>query len=268
MLTVSNIAWDDGSDPAFLESVADAGFDGIDIAPTKIWPGWQLPDDCGASFRGQLDQYGLCAIGMQSLFFGAGTLNLFSQVDDDWQAFFSHMGKLAEIATATGATRIVFGAPASRDPHGLDADTAWQIACERLRLVGDLYQNRSIALCMEPVPSAIGGRFLCSTMETADFLRAVNHSSVKLNLDTAVLLHENADILETITQCADIVGHVHASEPALGNFEHPRVDHAAVSAALRKVGYNGAIAIEMAAAPGVEESNLVRALDYVKAIYG
>lgn len=268
MLTVSNIAWHDGSDPVFLEKVADAGFDGIDIAPTKIWPGWQLPDDRGAGFRGQLGQYGLCAVGMQSLFFGAGQLNLFLQEDDGWQAFLSHMERLAEIATATGATRIVFGAPASRDPHSLDTDTAWQIACERLRLVGDLYQGRNIVLCMEPVPSAIGGRFLCSTMETADFLRAVNHASVKLNLDTAVLLHENADISETITQCADLVGHVHASEPALGNFEYPRVDHTAVSAALRKVGYKGAIAIEMAAMPGLEESNLGRALDYVKAIYG
>ena len=120
---------------------------------------------------------------------------------------------------------------------------------------------------MEPVPAAIGGKFLRSTAETTAFLRQVDHPAIRLNLDTAVLLHEAADIPHTIDDCADLIGHVHASEPALGNFEQPMVDHQSVRDALRGIGYTGAVAIEMAAKPAQEASNLARALDYVGSIY-
>jgi D-psicose/D-tagatose/L-ribulose 3-epimerase len=268
MLTVSNIAWLDGADPAFLGMVAAAGFDGIDLAPTKVWPGWQLPPDHGADFRRSLAERGLATVGMQSLFFGAGPLNLFATDPLDWQAFKNHMEMLAAIANATGATRVVFGAPTNRDPGNLDDQQAWELACDRLRDIGDRYAERGIAICMEPVPAAIGGKFLRTTAETAKFLELVSHPAVRLNLDTAVLQHEAADIPRTIAACAGLIGHVHASEPKLGNFERPLADHTAVSKALSDIGYKGAVAIEMAAKPGLEAQNLARALDYVGAIYG
>lgn len=267
MLTVSNIAWRDGADSTFLLMVANAGFDGIDLAPTKIWADWKIPEDLGEKFRLRLESYGLAAVGMQSLFFGAGPLNLFAQDTQDLQAFMSHMKRLAAIAKTTGVSRVIFGAPANRDPGNLEKDIAWQLAVDRLSDIGDFYESCGIQLCMEPVPAAIGGKFLRSTAETVSFLNTINHNAVRLNLDTAVLLYEAADITQTIAESANLIGHVHASEPALGNFDQPQVDHATVSAALRSIGYTGAVAIEMAARPGLESSNLSRALDYVGSTY-
>jgi D-psicose/D-tagatose/L-ribulose 3-epimerase len=267
MLTVSNIAWHDGADPAFLSIVAAAGFGGIDLAPTKVWSDWQLPPDHGADFRRALAERGLATVGMQSLFFGMGSLNLFAIDPLDWQAFINHMETLAAIANATGATRVVFGAPVNRDPGNLDDQEAWELASKRLRDIGDRYAACGIQLCMEPVPVAIGGKFLRTTTETAKFLELVGHPAVRLNLDTAVLQQEAADIPRTIDACAGLIGHVHASEPKLGNFDNPLADHVAVSRGLRDIGYQGAVAIEMAAKPGLEAQNLKRALDYVGAIY-
>jgi hypothetical protein len=42
----------------------------------------------------------------------------------------------------------------------------------------------------------------------------------------------------------------------------------AVRSALQSIGYEGTVAIEMAAKPGFEASNLTRALNYIKSIYG
>lgn len=267
MLTVSNIAWYDGADPTFFRMVANAGFDGIDLAPTKIWPGWNIPADHGASFRRTLSDFGLTAIGMQSLFFEAGRLNLFADSVQSWSAFLSHIDALASIASATGAARMVFGAPANRNPGNFSDDQAWTVALERLRIIGDRLAPLGIQLCMEPAPASIGGKFLCSTDETIEFIRQVDHPSVRLTLDTAVLFYESADIQRTIIECAELIGHVHASEPALGNFDQPLVDHKAVSNALKEVAYKGAIAIEMAAKPSLEHQNLARALDYVGSVY-
>jgi D-psicose/D-tagatose/L-ribulose 3-epimerase len=267
MLTVSNIAWQEGADPTFLRMVADAGFHGVDLAPTKIWPGWQIPADHGAGFRRTLDDFGLSAVGMQSLFFGAGPLNLFADCEQSWAAFLSHMDILAGVAGATGVARMVFGAPANRDPGNLSEDQAWNVALDRLRVIGDRFTPLGIQICMEPVPAAIGGKFLRSTLETMKFVRQVDHPSVRLTLDTAVLFYEAADIQRTIFECAELIGHVHASEPELGDFDHPVVNHQAVSDALKEVAYTGAVAIEMAAKPALEPKNLARALEYVGSVY-
>jgi sugar phosphate isomerase/epimerase len=120
---------------------------------------------------------------------------------------------------------------------------------------------------MEPVPASIGGKFLCSTEEAIRFIRQVDHPSVRLTLDTAVLYHESADIQRTIIESAELIGHVHASEPSLGDFDRPLVDHKAVSNTLKEVAYTGAIAIEMAAKSAREQQNLARALDYVGSVY-
>jgi D-psicose/D-tagatose/L-ribulose 3-epimerase len=44
---------------------------------------------------------------------------------------------------------------------------------------------------------------------------------------------------------ADILAHVHVSEPDLGPFSSPRTDHLAVGDALRAVAYNGWCSVEM-----------------------
>ena len=40
-LAVSNIAWPAEDDPAAYGILRDAGVRGLEIAPTRIWPGWE-----------------------------------------------------------------------------------------------------------------------------------------------------------------------------------------------------------------------------------
>lgn len=268
MLSVSNIAWDDGADPVFLEMISCAGFTGLDFAPTKIWQGWQLPDDYGGQFRKTLEGFGLSAIGMQSLFFDAGRLNLFTNERNEWNKFLAHIEKLACIANATGVTRLVFGAPGNRIPISTSVTQTWEIAGSRLYAVADFLFSRGLTLCLEPVPQQSGGQFLQTTDETISFLREVNHPGLMLNLDTAVLHCEAADIQRVVYACADLIGHVHVSEPQLMNFANPLVNHQTVANALKSIDYAGCVAIEMSAEKGREAINLSQALEYVKSAYG
>lgn len=267
MLTVSNIAWNDGADLEFIRMISQFEFDGLDIAPTKIWPNWNIPSDNGLEFRSVLDSFGLSVIGMQSLFFGAGPLNLFCTENSEWQAFINHFHRLSLIAKATGATRLVFGAPSNRDPRGLEGTQLQELALTRLEIIGDIMLQEGLILCMEPVPCSAGGKFLCTTEEAARFLSILNHPGILLNLDSAVLFIEKADINSTIKQYSHLIAHAHASEPALGNFNEPQVNHMMVSAALKEANYSGAIAIEMNANPNRQRENLIQAMNFVKAVY-
>lgn len=266
-LSVSNIAWDRGDDPAFLALVSGAGFHHVDVAPTKIWPDWMPPPGATERFAAELAQSGLSACGMQSIFFGTANLNIFAADEAEWQRCRSHLRRVAGIARAIGATRVVFGAPGNRDPGSMAPGPVTEMACARLRELGADFLAADAVLCMEPVPADAGGRFLRTTTETAAMVRMVDHPGIGLNLDSAFLTGEGADIPRVIESCADVIAHAHASEPGLGNFAAPAVDHRAVAAALRAIGYAGCVAIEMRAVSGQEESNLRRALAVVGDAY-
>ncbi len=267
LLSVSNIAWHKGDDHEFFDLLKEFGFRGIDVAPTKIWPDWKVTGDSAQILRERLTASGLSAVGMQSIFFGTEGLNLFAQ-PEQWLATKRHLRRVALIAQWIGATRVVFGAPNNRDPNGVPESAVREIAKRRLRKLGAIFSERGAVLCLEPVPIVAGGRFLCTTMEAADFVRDVSHPGIGLNLDAAFLAGEEVPIEQAVRDCADVIAHVHASEPGLGNFAEPKVDHGIIGWALKNIGYSGAVAIEMRAVDGLEDKNLRLAMTVVRQCYG
>ena len=53
------------------------------------------------------------------------------------------------------------------------------------------------------------------------------------------------DVGEAVAACADILSHVHVSEPELGAFDNPVADHRNFAAALRRAGYERWCSVEM-----------------------
>ena len=113
--SVSQIAWESGKDPAFLDLLAVAGFHHVDIAPTKIWPDWKIANPSPAAFRQALANRGMACAGMQSIFFGSKGLNVFGD-DTSWDALARHFAQVCAVAGELGVAAVVFGAPANRDP--------------------------------------------------------------------------------------------------------------------------------------------------------
>ena len=269
-LSVSQIAWESGKDPAFFDLLAGADFTRVDIAPTKIWPDWTISSPSPSDYKSTLAARGMACSGMQSIFFGCKGLNVFGD-DVSWKALCAHFGVVSKMAGELGVKAVVFGAPGNRDP-GENAADIMPRALDRFGKLGDLAQAEGTCLCLEPVPADLGSRFLRTTKETADFARRLNHPAVKMNLDTAVLVAEGWNAAETraaVMQNIDVIGHVHASEPQLGPFAAPQGMHTDVARALRDSGYKGGVAIEMRAVANADQSraNLIEALDFVASAY-
>lgn len=267
LLSVSNIAWHKGDDPVFFRLLKEYGFGAIDVAPTKIWPDWGANADAVSAFKGRLAEQGLKAVGMQSIFFGTQGLNVFA-ASEQWLATKRHLRKVTALAQKLGVTRVVFGAPNNRDPGETVPAQVREIALRRMRRLGAIFAEKQAILCLEPVPATAGGKFLLTTRETAEFVREVGHAGIGLNLDAAFLSGEGVPIAESVRAFADVIAHVHASEPELGTFANPKADHVAIAAALRKIDYRGAVAIEMRGVDGAEEANLRTAMTVVRQHYG
>jgi D-psicose/D-tagatose/L-ribulose 3-epimerase len=269
-LSVSQIAWESGQDPVFLDLLESAGFHHVDIAPTKIWPDWSYTQPSPQEFRTILAGRKAACSGMQSLFFGTKGLNVFGD-DTAWKGLAAHFEGICTAAGELGVKAVVFGAPANRDP-GENAGDIMPKAFDRFGALGDIAAKAGTCLCLEPVPADLGSRFLRTTGETAAFARKLAHPAVKMNLDTAVLAAEGCDAAQVraaVLENMDVIGHVHASEPQLGSFHHPVSRHADMGAALREANYTGGMAIEMRAGATPEQSraNLIEALAFVAGAY-
>lgn len=74
-LSISNIAWDAVNDEAMYNFIKEAGFSGLELAPTRIFPEWPYERIAEArAFAEKMCQdYGLAIPSIQSIWYGWGS---------------------------------------------------------------------------------------------------------------------------------------------------------------------------------------------------
>lgn len=244
-LSASNIAWDVCEDDAVAKVLRNAGIDQIDIAPGKYFPDPQLTLDAEIDrVRDRWNERGFTITGMQALLFGTSGLNLFS---DAGGVMFDRLCQMARIGSRLGARTMTFGSPKQRDRTGIDDTSALRIAGDLFRRLGDVALQGGITVCLEPNPASYGCNFLTTTLETAEFIRALDHPAVRLQLDVGAMAMNRESPTECVAEFAPLIGHVHASEPGLATLGDGGALHGEAGAALRKRRPDLTVTIEMAA---------------------
>jgi sugar phosphate isomerase/epimerase len=266
-LAVSNIAWPTEMDAAAFEFLAANGIDGIEVAPTRVWPQWQgLHPTSVREFRRVVESNGLRISSLQSILFQKPELKLFGS-DQDRQAMEEHLRRCADLAAGLGAGCMVFGAPRNRDRGSLPEARAFAIAVEFFARMGVYCAKRDVYLGFEANPVEYQCNFATDSGTAARLVRAVGSEGFRLHLDTACLHLAGEDAAQAIRGNADILRHFHASEPYLAGFSAPVAAHQQAAAALRSVHYDRWVALEMRAGdpslPALEE-----AVRFIRGIYG
>ena len=244
-LSVSNIAWDAEEESEVFELLKASGVSGIEMAPTKIWPGWQdASPDKAAQVRQEYEARGFKIPALQAILFDKSDLQVFGSADSQ-ESMLIHLDKVASLAKAFGAKVLVFGSPRNRDRGSLSAEQAFIQGVEFFRRAGDACAKWDVQLCLEPNPSVYNCNFMTHWYEVLEMVNAVSHPSVCVHLDAACIALEGDDVVEAIHQCADKITHFHVTEPNLGDFSIPTLNHATIGKALKKVAYDGWLSIEM-----------------------
>ena len=244
-IAFSNIAWDPAEQAEILPVLQAARIAGIEIAPTKIWPAWVGATTAAASQVAQsLAAQGFTIPSMQALLFGHPELKLFGG-EPERVAFLKHIEDVAGIAAGLGAKTLVFGSPSNRDPGELAPDAAMQAAVTIMRAAGDICAARGVWLGIEANPAVYGCKFITHWFEAAELVRRCNNPGIRLHLDAACTVLAGDDLAQAVAESIDILAHVHISEPHLGAFDSPTLDHAAFGQALKKAGYSGWCSVEM-----------------------
>ena len=250
-LGLTNLAWDPSRDEAVAGLLARLGVDAIDVAPSKYFADVAAVRE--AEVRRVRDWWadrGIEITGMQSLLYGTQGLNLFGPPDVQ-QRMLAYLAAVCRVGAWLGATRLVFGSPANRNRTGLTDAEAWTRALEFFGRLAEVAADAGVTICLEGVHPHYGANFMTDTASSLHMARALNHPSVGIVLDTAVVQLNGEDIEALLAEGAAWVRHIHASEKDLvplgqsaGARQHevqpgvplgrvPAVDHATMAAAIR-----------------------------------
>lgn len=253
-IAISNIAWDISEDEQVAALLSKYEVDAIDVAPTKYFSN---PKDVSSveidRVRDWWKSHGIDITGMQSLLFGTSGLNLFDSSDKQ-TGMLSHLEAVCRIGAELGATKLVFGSPKNRDCSALSSQATHDIAVHFFKRLAKKASQYGVVICLEPNPPCYGANFMTNSDDTAAIVGAVGHASIRMQLDTGALAINNEDSAQTIEKYADLIGHVHASEPELITLGDGSADHAGVSLKLRELLPEQVVTIEML--PAKNEPNI------------
>jgi sugar phosphate isomerase/epimerase len=263
-LAISNIAWAWKDFPLLVPALRELGVEGIEVAPTKLWPSWDQATKAAAiELRKRLDDEGFSVPAIQSIFFGRNELQLFD--NSTWLALEEHVKHVADLAQCLGARVLVFGSPKMRRRGQLSMSQAMPPATDIFRRLGAVCLQRGVCIGLEHNPPEYGCDFATCAADVVEIVKCVDSAGVAVHLDSGGLQMSGGDIGKVICDVGHFV-HYHVSEPMLVNPSHgSKVDHRKAAGALATINYPAWISLEM---QGQEtHDDISHALSFVRDAY-
>jgi sugar phosphate isomerase/epimerase len=183
---------------------------------------------------------------MQALLFGTSGLNIFGSPEVQ-ESLLTHLSSICRIGRGLGADRIVFGSPKNRDRMSLSDEQVQIISSSFFKRLGDIAQTHGVMICLEPNPPCYGANFMTTSAETAEVVRRISHSSIRMQLDTGAMAINGEDATLVLEDNWPLIGHIHISEPEIQPLGDGIVNHAVVAQVLRKKLPEHPVTIEMLA---------------------
>ena len=258
LLSASNIGWPKEYDEAVYAALQAAGFAGVEIAPTRIFPAPPY-DNLSAAvlFGGYLHQkYGLAVPSMQSIWYGR-TGNIF--VPEEAEALLAYTEEAFAFAHALHCPSLVFGCPKNRRrPEGADPAAAEAFFDK----AGRLAMRYGVRLALE-ANSPRYTNYLNTTAEVFALVKKLGNPGLAVNLDLGAIL-DNGERLRDFAADLSWVSHVHISEPGLAPIQ-PRPEQEELAMMLGAAGYRGFVSIEMGA--GETDAPVLSAMQRIAEVF-
>lgn len=271
--SISNIAWDKTADEAMYDFMGQNGFQGLEIAPSRLFGEhpYACIEEASAYARRLEHSYGIEIVSMQSIWYGRGE-NLFSS-EQERDCLMAYTKQAIAFAAAIGCKNLVFGCPRNRRiGQSRTRESALAYAAAFFSKLGEMAAENGVRIAIEANPAIYGTDFLNTTEEAAAFLHSIAQvtnlkpdEGLSLNLDLGTMIYHQ-ESMEWLSQQEKTAGisHVHISEPLLNQIQQ-RALHKEVIDWLMKRNYRGYFSIEMGKRENLQE--VKDAMLYVKGLF-
>lgn len=259
-LSISNIAWSAEHDTEMYQYLHDIGYQGIEIAPTRIFP--VNPYDKLSEAKDWAtvlkEKYKLEIPSMQSIWYGHQEKIFGSK--EERKVLVEYTKKAILFAETIGCKNLVFGNPKNRDTD--DVVSNYSIAIEFFREIGDYAVDHNTTIAIEANPTIYNTRFINTTEQAVEMVDKCGSKGIMVNVDLGTILYNNEDI-NYLKQIPEYINHVHISEPSLKRIEK-RGLHQQLFSIMGEIGYQRYISIEMGNCN--EEDKIKQVISYIKTL--
>lgn len=180
----------------------------------------------------------------------------------------SYFCDLVDFCADLGGKIIVVGSPKQRNLlPGVTPQQAWDWATELFRPSVKRGDDRGVTICFEPLP-AEDTNFINTAADAVRFTRQLQSPNFKVILDVRAMSHETQPVADIIRACRGDFAYVHANDKNLKGPGFGDVDFHPIAAALKDVGYNDTVSVEVFTYDEGAEVIATQSLAYLKSVFG
>lgn len=247
--------WDLERQLAFM---AEVGYQGVELAPFTVAKYvTDVPAPKRLEIAGLAQRHNVEMVGLHWLLVGPDGLHITHPDEAIRQRTVDYLKELMRFCADVGGKVLVFGSPKQRSLlEGVSRDQARAWLIEGFQDALTVASQLGVTLCLEPLPPP-ECNFILTTTEAIDVITTINHPQLKLVLDVKSMTGEQqltgVPIPEIIRRAAPYVAHVQANDANLGYPGSGDTDFVPIFKALREVGYDQYVSVEVFDfAPGPE----------------
>ncbi len=261
---------------------AKLGYHGIEIAPFTLAPSaTRVTAAQRKETRQVIADHGLQCVGLHWLFAGPQGLHMTTPEQATWQRTRDYLAALLELCSDLGGKVLVLGSPKQRSvPENQTQDGAWERAIDLLSSVLQKAGNLGLTICLEPL-SPVETDFINTVAEGMKMVREINHPSFKIHLDVKAMCSEGKgsptrncalgvprpvpEIIRSVT--AGDIGHFHVNDPNLYGPGMGDVDYAPIAEAIRDIGYDRWLSVEVFKYDPDPETIAGKSIEYLRTFW-
>jgi sugar phosphate isomerase/epimerase len=248
---------------------ARAGYEAIEVAPFTLA---RQVTDLGPERRRELREaatrVGLSISGIHWVLVNTEGLHLTHPDPAVRERTARYFVELVDFCADLGGRSIVVGSPKQRSLlPGVTAAQAWDWATLVFRDAVRRGEDRGITLCFEPLAPAETD-FVNTAADAVRFTRQLDSPAFKIILDVKAMCSEAIPIPQIIRDSWPHFAYFHANDRNLKGPGFGEVDFRPIAAALREVGYDGTVSVEVFNFDEGPEVIATRSLAYLRDVFG
>ncbi len=246
-------------------AAARIGYDAVEVAPFKLAAHvTDIPASERVRIREAAAHAGVAISGIHWVLVRTEGMHLTSPDSAMRARTARYFCDLVDFCADLGGRSIIVGSPKQRSlAPGVSYEQAWAWATDLFRPSVRRAEDRGVTLCFEPLP-AEDTNFINTAAEAVRFTQQLASPHFKVILDVRAMSWEEKSIPDILRESRGHFAYLHANDKSLKGPGFGPVDFRPIAAALREVGYDGTVSVEVFNFDEGPEAIATRSLAYLK----
>lgn len=229
-----------------MRFAADTGYDSIEIAPFTIAKYvTEVPATRRAEIREMAKRAEIEISGIHWVLVQADGMYLNHTDEAVRKQTADYFLELVRFTHDLGGRYIINGSPKQRNiMEGVSKEQAWEWATDTFRPAVKLAEDLGITICFEPLSEA-ETNFINTAKEAVEFAKQFESTGMSIILDVKAMSAEGRPIPDIIHETWPDFAYFHANDANLKGPGFGDTDFKPIATALKEVGYDGHVSVEV-----------------------